>query len=358
LIFANIIDVWKFLESEKLVILGLTEDANRTDTEIADRFGMNKGTVAAVRRRLLDSGAIFYANIPSFSRLGCEMVACHIGTTSPAASADVKANDYLEFCNQSPHVFHGIIGGGTVILYTVLRNATDMDLFIQGHHRFFSGTKRSSRAQLETYYFPYELSRGTYATNFAPLVHRYFDMDTPAPAIRKAESLPIDPIDITENESSILMALVERPTDSDNELSKTVGLSRQAVTRIRHRLEENELYTRVCIPRVYKWGFEIYAVGRSQFSMDITWEKRIKGQPALLSEMAFMTFSKANESVSSFMVATFQDYADNAETLLAWYHKGGVFDEEPRITMLSLERCIELKNFDFVPALRHVLEGR
>lgn len=350
--------MWKFLESEKLVILGLTEDANRTDAEIAELFGMNKGTVAAVRRRLLDAGAMFYANIPSFNKLGCEMLACHVGTMNPAVSADTKANHYLEFCNQSPHVFHGMIGGSTVVLYTVFKNATDMDLFIQDHNSFFSGARRPSRAQLDTCYFPYALSRGTFATNFAPLVHRYFDLDTPAPAIRKAESVRVDAVDLSRNEGAILTSLVESPTASDNEISATVGLSRQAVTRIRHKLEENELYTHVCIPRVYKWGFEIFAVGRSQFSMDTPWETRIRDQPKLLSEMAFLTLSKANESVSSFMVATFQDYADNAESLLAWYHKGNVFDEEPKLTMLSLERCIELRNFDFVPALKHALEAR
>ncbi len=355
MIFVNVPLVWKFLESEKLVILGLTEDANRTDADIADIFDMNKGTVAAVRRRLLDAGAIFYVNIPSFSRLGCEMVACHVGTLSPAVSADAKANNYLEFCNQSPHVFHGIIGGSAVILYTVFKNATDMDLFIQNHHSFFSGGRRSSRAQLETSYFPFALSRGTFATNFAPLVHRYFDLETPAPAVRKTESALVDEIELSANEAAILTSLVERPTASDNEISAAVGLSRQAVTRIRHKLEENKLFTRVCIPRVYKWGFEIFAVGRSQFSMDMPWKERVADTPQILSEMSFLTLSKANEAVSSFMVATFQDYADNAESLLGWYHNGNVFDEEPKITMLPLERCIELRNFDFVPPLKHAL---
>ena len=38
--------MWKFLESEMKVILGLTEDADRTDSEIADTYGLRNGTVA------------------------------------------------------------------------------------------------------------------------------------------------------------------------------------------------------------------------------------------------------------------------------------------------------------------------
>jgi DNA-binding Lrp family transcriptional regulator len=94
--------MWRFLPSEMMVILGLSEDADRTDAEIAEKYGMNKGTVASVRRRLLDSGAIYFVNVPSFNKLGCELMAFHMGTTDPGVSSETKANNYLEFCDGAP----------------------------------------------------------------------------------------------------------------------------------------------------------------------------------------------------------------------------------------------------------------
>ncbi len=142
--------MWRFLPSEMMVILGLSEDANRTDAEIAEAYGMNKGTVASVRRRLLDSGAVYFVNVPSFNKLGCELTAFHIGTTDPGVPSDTKANNYIEFCDSSPNIFHGVVGGGNVSLHAVFRDATEVESFLQEHSRFFSGTRRPSRATMES----------------------------------------------------------------------------------------------------------------------------------------------------------------------------------------------------------------
>src|SRR5512136_1904006 len=103
--------MWKFLESEMRVILGLSEDATRTDVQIAELYGLKKGTVASIRRRLLDAGAISFVNVPSFYKLGCEMMGFHIGATEPSARADTRANHYVEFTNKTPQIFEGMIGG-------------------------------------------------------------------------------------------------------------------------------------------------------------------------------------------------------------------------------------------------------
>src|SRR5512136_822477 len=92
--------MWKFLESEMRVILGLSEDATRTDAQIAELYGLKKGTVASIRRRLLDAGAIHYVNVPSFNKLGCEMLGFHVGSSEPSDKSDARTNDYVEFCNR------------------------------------------------------------------------------------------------------------------------------------------------------------------------------------------------------------------------------------------------------------------
>ncbi|MCJ7489216.1 MAG: hypothetical protein MUO87_03595, partial [Thermoplasmata archaeon] len=58
--------------------------------------------------------------------------------------------------------------------------------------------------------------------------------------------------------------------------------------------------------------------------------------------------------VGNYMISSFQDYVTRVDPLLAWYHKVGAFDDDPEITLFPLEQCIELKTFEFGPALRHV----
>ena len=347
--------MWKFLESEMLVILGLTENANRTDAEIGDLYGLKKGTVASIRRRLLDAGAITYVNVPAFNRLGCEMVGVHMGTTEPSERSDTRINHYLEFCSKSPQVFQGLIGGSNMVLYTVLRNATEFDSFVQRHNKFFASSRRESKAKLLSTVFPYGLLRGTFVPNFASIVHKHFRLEVPAPKCALPTPVETEPADLSETERLTLVAMVENPRASDRKVSSIVGLSRQAVTRIRNKLLEEGIFTPACIPRLYKWGFEICAVAHVRFNMELPWEKRLKSQPKECVDLSFYSLSKADESVANYLVAKYTEYSDQLEGILAWYSKMKAFDEKPEITLFPLERCTELRTFDYGPAVRHLL---
>jgi DNA-binding Lrp family transcriptional regulator len=347
--------VWKFLESEMQVILGLTENASRTDAQIAEAYGLKKGTVASIRRRLLDGGAVTYVNVPAFNKLGCELLGCHLGSTEPSERADTRINHYIEFTTQSPQVFHGMIGGSSVVLYTAFKNATEFDSFAQNHNSFFTGSRRSSKSRMASTVFPFSRSKCTQVPNFASIVHGHFGLDTPAPKAVDPVSAELETPDLSETERMTLVALVEHPRSSDREIASMVGLSRQAVTRIRNKLTENGILTLVCVPRLYKWGFEICAVAHPKFNMEVPWEKRLKSQPTEVLALSFMTFSKADEAVANYILAKYTDYSERLDSIMAWYHKVNALDEKPEITLFPLERCTELRTFDYGPIVRHLM---
>ena len=347
--------MWKFLPSEMMVILGLTEDANRTDADIADIFDIKKGTVSSVRRRLLDAGAIHYSYVPAFNRLGCEMIAFHSGNSDPAIRSDTKASHYLDFCNRTPQVFFALIGGSSVVMYTALRNATELEAFIQHHNGFFTGTRKASKAKLTSVMFPFDLSRGTYVPQFASLVHDYFHLDVPAPKVQPAKAAKVDPIELTKIEKSTLVNMVATPTASDREIASTVRLSRQAVTRIRNKFKDEGILTKTCVPRLYRWGFEICAVAHPKFNVEVPWDKRMRSEPKRASEIAFYLLSKADEAVASYMISKYTRYSEQLEDTLESYHKTKLLDEKPDIMVFSLERSTELRTFDYSQAVKHIL---
>jgi DNA-binding Lrp family transcriptional regulator len=339
------------------VIHALTENAMRTDAEIGELYGMNKGTVAAVRRRMLDAGAIFFANVPAFNKLGCEIIAYHSGKLDPGLPPEVRTNDYIGFVNAAPQVFHGVIGGGNLAMFTVFKDVTEMESFLQNHSKYFSHNRRPSKARLKNVVFPYSLSRGTYITNFAPTVHRYFGLEVPEPSARPLELVDVTEPDLSENEKNTMVEMVSHPEASDRELSAKVKLSRQAVTRIRNKLYGEGYLTRICVPHLYKWGFEIYVIGYSAFNMEMMWDIRLKSEPRELLDMSFFTLDKADEGVVNHMIPKFQEYLDSTENALSWHHQMRVFEEPPSMTPFSLERSTELRTFDFGPALRNLLDG-
>jgi DNA-binding Lrp family transcriptional regulator len=346
--------MWKFLQSEMLVILALTEDANRTDAEIADIYDLKKGTVSSVRRRLLEAGAVHYAYVPAFNRLGCEMLGFHYGSTDPAVRSDTKANNYMEFCNRTPQVYFSLIGGNSIVLFTALRNATEFEAFIQHHNRFFLGHKRSSRAKLTSAVFPYGLSKGTYVPQYAALVHDYFQLDVPPPKRQPIAAVEVNPAELSQTEKATMVNMVADPDASDREIAAAVRLSRQAITRIRNRLTDDGILTKICIPRLYRWGFEICAVAHPKFNLDVPWEKRLRSQPKRVMEQTFYSVSKADEAIAIYMISKFTRYSEQLESILPWYHKAKAFDEELEVVLFSLERSTELRNFDYAPAVRHI----
>jgi len=347
--------VWKFLESERLVIFGLTEDANRTDAEIAELYKLKKGTVASIRRRLLDAGAIAYVNVPAFNKLGCEIIAFHLGTTEPQERSDTKVGHHMEFCSKTPQIFEAMMSGTALVMYTAFRNATEFDSFVQSYNSFFTGSRRVSRARLSSTIFPYALSKGGYTPNFSFIVHRHFALDLPPPKSALPAPMQVESPDLSDTEKQTLVCLVENPLASDRKISEVVGLSRQAVTRIRNKLLDDGFFVPVCIPRLYKWGFEICAVAHPRFNMEMAWEKRLKSEPRDAVNLSFFTLSKADESVSNYLLARYSDYSEQLEGVLAWYHKVNAFEDKPEITLFPLERCTELRTFDYGPIVRHLL---
>jgi DNA-binding Lrp family transcriptional regulator len=347
--------MWKFLESEMLVILGLAEDATRTDAQIADLYNLKKGTVASIRRRLLDAGAITFANVPAFNKLGCEMIGFHLGTAEPTERVDARAGNYIEFSNRTPQLFHGLIGGSSVVFYTALKNATEYDEIVQSHNKFFSGSRRESKARMVSAVFPFAMTKVNLVPNFAPIVHRFFRLDIPPPSCRSPVIAKVESPDLSKTERSTLVALVENPRASDRVIAAIVGLSRQAITRIRNKLLEEGICTPVCLPRLYKWGFEICAVAHPKFNMEVSWEKRLKSQPKDSVDLSFYTLSKADEGVTNYIIARYSDYVDQLQGILAWYHKAKALDETPEITLFPLERSTELRTFEYGPAVRHLM---
>ena len=350
--------MWKFLKNEMLVILALTEDAGRTDSEISDAYNIKKGTVSSARRRLLDAGAMNFAYVPAFNRMGCEMLACHFGAMDPAVRSDTKANHYMEFCSHNPQIYHALIGGSSVVLFTALRNATELESFIHQHNAHFTGTKRASKARLSHVVFPYALSRFMQVPQFAPIVHNFFELDVPPPKRIPITQVRLDQIELNPTDTRVLPALVANPSASDREIASIVKLSRQAVARMRKKYLEEGLLTRICVPRLYRWGFEIYAVAHTKFSMDFGWDKRLKSQPKDVTERSFYSLSKADEAVANFMISKFAEYSEKYESILGWYHKVKAFEEGPDIILFSLDRSTELRTFDYSPAVKNLLQPK
>ena len=157
-----------FRESEKLVILGLTQDANLTDASLARRFSMKESTVSSIRRRLMDSRQIYFANVPSFHKLGCEMFVQLYGSTNPAVPKDVKDVSHLAFLDETPEIFDSVSGEGFIMMSGVFRNFSDYLEALDRYDKHFMGVRTAEKADLRSVFFPLETSKLRNPTTLPP----------------------------------------------------------------------------------------------------------------------------------------------------------------------------------------------
>ncbi|MCU0852937.1 MAG: helix-turn-helix domain-containing protein, partial [Thermoplasmata archaeon] len=263
-----------FRESEKLVIFGLTQDADLTDSALARRFGMKESTVSSIRRRLMDSRNIYFANVPSFHKLGCDMFVQLYGSTNPAVPKDIKDMSYLRFLDETPEIFDSVSGEGFIMMSGVFKSFSDYIGALDRYERHFMGPRAVEKADLKSVFFPIASSRICHSYNFSPGLHRIFDLDVPRPEPSWPEFLSVENVGLSLIEKRTLIYLSEYPHATDSQVSQLVGKSRQTVTNIRKRLERKGMFRRTCIPLLFTWNIDLIAFVHLRFSPELDLESR------------------------------------------------------------------------------------
>ncbi|HDP97008.1 MAG TPA: winged helix-turn-helix transcriptional regulator, partial [Euryarchaeota archaeon] len=93
---------------EKLVLFALAEDADRTDSDIAERVGMKESTVSLHRRNLIKNHQVFFVNYPNIQKLGADFVVELFGYTNPALPFDDKNALFKSFFSRSPQIYDAV----------------------------------------------------------------------------------------------------------------------------------------------------------------------------------------------------------------------------------------------------------
>ena len=335
------------------MILALLENGNRTDAEVAELCGMKKGTVASIRRRLVETNAVSFKVVPHLAKIGCEMIGFHRGATNPGLAPHLSS--YMDFTASSPQIFFGAFGANNVVLYTALRDISDYETFKQGHVKFFSGERHNSKAKLSDVIFPCSLTRANWTPQHTHMVYNFFDLDIDPPKIRYPEAAEVETPDFSSSEREVMISVVENPTFSDRAIASIAKISRQAVTKIRNRLFDDGVLSMACLPHFHNWGFEIYFVAHPKFKMWLSWDARIKEEPVEVTSLSFFSLSKADEAIGNYVAPYFKFYTDRSAELADWFHSRGLFDENMETLLFPLERSEYLRNFTYGPAIRSLL---
>ncbi len=341
-----------FRESEKLVIYGLSQDAHLTDSSLARKFGMKESTVSSIRRRLMDSRQIYFANVPSFHRLGCEMFVQLYGSTNPAVPKDVKDTSHLLFLDETPEIFDSVSGEGFIMMSGVFKSFSDYLEALDRYDRHFMGVRSAERADLKSVFFPLQVSRLRYTYNFAPGLHRIFNLDVPKPEPGRPERLETDTIELSLMEKRTLIHLAEFPHATDAQIAQLLEKSRQTVTNLRKRLEKKGMFTRACIPLLFTWNIDLIAYVHLRFRPDLDPRTRTELSSEDWIGLSWYTAERDSEVYASYMFRDYRDYVSEMQRMMKPLLDGGVLRSDPNISLVSTAAAKELRDCSFAPMVR------
>ena len=342
-------------ESEMLVIYGLMQEANLTDSALARRFGMKESTVSSIRRRLMDSRHIYFTNVPSFHKLGCEVFVQLYGSTNPAVPKDAKDASHLRFLDQTPEVFDSASGEGFVMMSGVYRRFSDYLLALDRYDRDFAGVHSVERADLKAAFFPLEVSRVCYTYNFAPALHRIFSLDVPPPEPSRPKHLDVDAVDLSTMEKRALVNLCDYPHSTDSQIAQLMGRSRQTVTNIRKRLERKGMFTRRCIIPLVQWNIQLIAYVHVRFRPDLEDSVRWQLSNEDWINLSWYTLERASEAHTTYMFKDYRDYLSEMQRMMKPLMESGVLRGDPHISLVSTTAAKELRDGYYGPIVRRLV---
>ncbi len=341
-----------FRESEKLVIYGLTQDASLTDSALARLYGMKESTVSSIRRRLMDSRHIYFANIPAFHKLGCKLIAELYGTTNPAVPKEDKEMSHLRYLDETPEVFDCVSSEGFIMMSGVFRSFSDYLLAVDRYERHFMGEHSAERADLRTAFFPLEISKVCYTYNFAPGLHRVFDLEVRRPQPFRPAHYDVESAELTTVEKRLLISLAEYPHATDGQIAQLMGKSRQTVAKVRKRLEKRELFKRTCTPLLFSWNIDLIAYAHLRFRPDIDPETRAELSRNDWIDLSWYTMERDSEAFCIYMFRDYKDYLSEMQKMMKPIVESNVLRGDPHISLVSTSAAKEIRDCHFAPVLR------
>lgn len=343
-------------DKEKITLCALVMYPKYNDRELADITGLNLSTVTAIRRRLSNSGYYLTIRIPMVQQLGAELLTIAYGKISENHPREERDKTFGKFIKDNDRVFHAFTSDDSGVIMLISKNYTELKNDVDNLQRFLSKNEMLSSEAWEYVLFPFEVSN----------LINYFDYSFVLRQVIIKEECKIPKIDLTykkiekrsltTKEKAVLLSLVENPTLPDNAIAKKVGVSRQALSNMRQRFEDDDLIREVNIPNVELIGCEILIVSHVLFNPNSLLEDRKKGIQLLLegSPLIF-DISGSFEAVLMHVVGNYDDFNYYRNKMISYYASQNFLRGEPKLRLYSVKTMNHLKNLDFVGVLKNIL---
>ena len=339
---------------EKLMLFALAEDANRTDSEIAERVEMKESTVSLHRRNLIKNKQVFFVNFPDIQKLGGDFVVELFGYTNPALPFDEKNSIFQSFFSRNPQIYDAVAAEGFVMASGAFFDLSDLLLFEERYESFFESVP-ISKNMINYAFFPFDISHSFNSYNFGPCLHRIFNLDLPEPRSLTLKKHKKEEVTLSNIESKALIGIIDNPNATDSQLAQKIRRSRTRVNELKNEFIEQGLFKRTAVPTLISSEFGTIAYVHLKFKHGTPLEKKIAVAGDEWWQQACYLLERNIDLFAIYSFSNFKEYSKLINAYIGPFQDAGLIVEQPKIYVLSMENVIDIVDSRFGPLIRHLL---
>ncbi len=329
----------KLTGKDKLVLYGLTQYPEMSDISLSAGLGIPRTTVTGIKNKLKKRGFYERINIPDLSVLGCELMSVSYVKFNPLGVVEERKG-YIEKIFEQPELIYAQSTDTEEILVHVSKSYTDFKEDMDSILRMYKGNNYVE--SIDTYQFPFKLSKIPRFLNFAPLLHNLFGLKI---GYKAKKPLFGDKIyEPTNTEKLVLYALTRFPDLSDTEIAEKISLSRARVSQVKAKLLDRGLTQSSIVPDLKKVGCELLAVEHVEIKK--------KAEMEIDPKVVFMALG----DVEGIKISALEDYTEYKmiyEKRARSYRKKSGMKEH---TFLIPTENIKMSKLEFYPLVKKIFE--
>ena len=342
-------------DKEKVMFCSLVKYPTSNDRELSEITGINLSTVTAIRRRLESLNYLYKIRIPMVQMIGAELLTIAYGEIDTTIPREKRNEMCDRYAREHDNVFLFFSSEDFAVQFSVSTNYTEVKKDVDDLQHFLSKNKMLTSKSWQYVLFPFEVSS----------LINYFDFSYALNQLVCSSPYKVPEIDLkyrkyekrvlSTKEKAALLGLVSNPELPDNAIASKIGISRQTLSNMRQRFQEEGLIYYVNIPNLQMLD-GILVFSHMLFNPDCMLEERKNGIKMVLecSPIVFLV-SGSFESTLMHLLRDYDEFSTLKNKLISYYSSKKFLRGEGNIHLMPIKSLRMHKHFEFEGMLKKLL---
>lgn len=341
--------------NEQRVLFGLVSYPHLNDSELAKRCHVKLSTLTSIKRRLYESHMFRQIHVPLLNRLGSELLAVIFTQFNPVIPLEERVEKAKETIEVFDEIFLSMGEQEKGFSISLSQNYTNIGRINDIRTETFGRLGLLEKEYPTEVIFPFSTSSIMRFFDFSRSLGTLFNLDAAQRGNDEQYFKADGPIQLSEKEKSVYLSLIEHPNATTQQIGEFVGLSRHTVSRMKTKFFDLHLLKHITIPDLQQLGFEILAFYHLQFNPGRAPSK--EDIVYLDAPSTVFLARRKYETVILSAYSTYQDYKEDKMEKIRFLKENDFISYNPIVSKFMFEKMIILKNFDFTPIAKKIIEN-